>query len=194
NKQQTYIAITLGPITRIIQSAQSTKELWAASYFFSYLAKKLIEYIQIKITQEDREEFLFPAVTGEMFKVTGGVGVFPDRYIFPSEEGDFEYLRNHVDNVLKYMAGNISEVLYTGAKKSNSANKVVKPADDYSLETIYTYLTQTLRIYFFEKAYPKETPKAEVVADCEYYLNVMENQDFFPSSENINYLQRFLKM
>ncbi|MFK1861157.1 type III-B CRISPR-associated protein Cas10/Cmr2 [Bacteroides fragilis] len=35
-----YIAITLGPITRTIEMAESTKELWAASYFFSYLAKK----------------------------------------------------------------------------------------------------------------------------------------------------------
>lgn len=30
-----YIAITLGPITRTIEMAESTKELWAASYFFS---------------------------------------------------------------------------------------------------------------------------------------------------------------
>lgn len=38
-----YIAITLGPITRTIEMAESTKELWAASYFFSYLAKKIVE-------------------------------------------------------------------------------------------------------------------------------------------------------
>ena len=35
-----YIAITLGPITRTIEMAESTKELWAASYSSLILLKK----------------------------------------------------------------------------------------------------------------------------------------------------------
>ena len=34
-----YIAITLGPITRTIEMAESTKELWAASYSLILLKK-----------------------------------------------------------------------------------------------------------------------------------------------------------
>ena len=45
-----YIAITLGPITRTIEMAESTKELWAASYFFSYLAKKIVEPLLVHNT------------------------------------------------------------------------------------------------------------------------------------------------
>ena len=39
----TCIALTLGPITRVISLAQTTRGMWAASYLFSYLAKHIIE-------------------------------------------------------------------------------------------------------------------------------------------------------
>lgn len=79
NIEKKYIALTLGPITRTIGLAESTKELWAASYFFSYLAKKVI------FPFRDRN-FLLPLVDEQMFGTSNGAGVFPDRYIFEAQK------------------------------------------------------------------------------------------------------------
>ena len=58
-----YIAITLGPITRTIEMAESTKELWAASYFFSYLAKEIVELHGGRIYAEsDMKETTFSVI------------------------------------------------------------------------------------------------------------------------------------
>ena len=67
-----YIAITLGPITRTIEMAESTKELWAASYFFSYLAKKIVEPFVKK-----NRTFQLPLINEEMQKPHCGASLSP---------------------------------------------------------------------------------------------------------------------
>ena len=102
-----YIALTLGPITRTIEMAENTRSLWAASYLFSYLGKKIIEPFK------DRS-FLLPYISskqedGMFTDKFQGAGVFPDRYIFKAEEGDFDKLSEHVKDVLLKLAGRIGE-------------------------------------------------------------------------------------
>ena len=164
-----YLSITLGPITRIISLAESTKELWAASYFFSYLAKQLIKPFK-------EREFLLPKVNEEMWGQFHGAGVFPDKYIFKAEPDDFENLNSHVDNVLSIIAVNIG-------------NLIIKPAPE-----IYSFLKSTLKIYFFEKELSLNEKK-DIVKECEHTLNLIEMQDSFPSriEDGENFLSSLFK-
>ncbi len=41
-----YTAITIGPIIKSLSIAHKTRELWAASYLFSYLLKSIISTIK----------------------------------------------------------------------------------------------------------------------------------------------------
>ncbi|MEZ4885619.1 MAG: type III-B CRISPR-associated protein Cas10/Cmr2 [Chitinophagales bacterium] len=80
-----YIGITIGPIIRTISMARSTKELWAASYLFSYIMRSLIEEIGVG----DHERFITPYIGAQeaadiqsgAFNVHYGAGVFPDRMV-----------------------------------------------------------------------------------------------------------------
>lgn len=161
-----YIAMTLGPISRVISFAEKTKELWAASYLFSYLAKQLIQPFR-------QRKFLLPFLTPEMDRpaVTQGAGVYPDRYIFESCKDDFDKLCKQTDLVLGELATRI-------AGEINEHNMLVE-----------SYLRRTIKICFFEQSFNETTE--DVVAVCEQRLSFLECQDVYPLVEQQNYLQRF---
>lgn len=170
NIEKKYIALTLGPITRTIGLAESTKELWAASYFFSYLAKKVI------FPFRDRN-FLLPLVDEQMFGTSNGAGVFPDRYIFEAQKDDFEELNKHVDAVLHVISKNI-----------NSSLKI-----ESGVEKIYEFLKAYLKVFFVEKSFNVSLDRKQIVANCERTLNLLEMQETFPEKEKINYLYTFFR-
>lgn len=156
-----YIAITLGPITRVISLAKSTKELWAASYLFSYLAKQLIRPFK-------ERNFLLPYLDPRMDQpeVTLGAGVYPDRYIFEAQEGDFELLCKRVDQVLADLAIDIT------AKLSLKVD----------MGKVEAYLRHTLKFYFCELAFD-DSQVDQVVSLCEQRLATLECQDCYPLKE-----------
>lgn len=169
SQKEKYIAITFGPITRVISYAQSTKELWAASYLFSYLAKQVIEPFK------DRT-FLLPQIAEEMYnkKLTKGAGLFPDRYIFQAKDGDFEKLCDGCDKVYKQLGENIA----TAIKRPEEAI------------VITDYLKRTIKIYCLEKEF---SSSENIVHLCEDLLGAMELQDLFLQKESCNYLSCFFK-
>lgn len=165
-----YIAITLGPIFRVINLAESTKELWGASYLFSYMAKKIIEPFK------DRE-FLLPLIKSDMFsKSYNGAGLFPDRYIFKSDEGDFEKLKESVEFTFSNLSKGISKNI------------------DATENEVKDFLKSYLKVYCFEKE-PEEYDPKEVVRSFENSMNLIEMQDSFPSKmeDGKNYLKKYLE-
>ena len=155
-----YIALTLGPITRTIEMAENTRSLWAASYLFSYLGKKIIEPFK------DRS-FLLPYISSK--KEEGmftdrfqGAGVFPDRYIFEAKDGDFDKLSKHVGDVIRDIATEI--------------NRIINPVGKDEVNQIETYLKRYLKVYFLEKDY-KIADNKTVKDECEKSLSLLEMQD-----------------
>lgn len=149
-----YIALTLGPITRTIEMAENTRGLWAASYLFSYLGKKIIEPFK-------EREYLLPYISDEMFSKTfNGAGVFPDRYIFkvPNGVDDFTILKSHIEEVYDELVKKISPIV-------GNSNDVVKD-----------YLKKYLKIYFFEKDF-SDMSDIDIKTSCEKSLALLENQD-----------------
>ncbi len=91
-----YTALTIGPIISSLALAQRTKELWAASFFFSFLMEKIIE----NIPDNDKSAIILPKVDKSKLSVKSA-GIFPDRLILQSENGMFQELEQAVEAALK---------------------------------------------------------------------------------------------
>lgn len=90
-----YIALTIGPIYKTLSLAKKTRELWGGSYVFSYLMKKIIFRFR-------EREFVVPYVKDKtIFEPGREVGLFHDRFIFESKDGDRALLEETVQKVLK---------------------------------------------------------------------------------------------
>lgn len=168
---KTYIAITFGPISRVASYAKDTKGIWASSYLFSYIAKKVIEPFK---DNEGKRTFLLPALNEEMNNpaIIQGAGVYPDRYVLESQAGDFNRLCKSVQGMYTDLAEKISQVINEDEGK------------------IEAYLKRTIKVYAFEKSI--ETDK-DVVKSCEDLLAYMECQDIYPQKDPVNYLQLFFE-
>jgi len=95
-----YIALTIGPIYKTLKNAKKTRELWGGSYIFSYIMKQII------LRFKDRN-FIVPFVGDKSIFDTGKeVGLFHDRFIFASKDGDKEQLQKAIDEVLEGLSKN----------------------------------------------------------------------------------------
>ena len=77
---QKYTAINIGPIIPTLDMAHGPRELWAASYLFSYLMKCIIE-------QLPKDNIISPATFKKEEK--NGIGLYPDRVFI--KMGDASY-------------------------------------------------------------------------------------------------------
>ena len=72
NKAMKYTAINIGPILQTFSMVRKPKELWAASYMFSYLMKCIIDKLE-----ENNIEIISPAKLSSNADKT--IGLYPDR-------------------------------------------------------------------------------------------------------------------
>ena len=56
DSQKTYIAITIGPVVRTLMLTKKTRELWAASYLFSWIMKQLAS----ELRKDPQRVFIMP--------------------------------------------------------------------------------------------------------------------------------------
>lgn len=92
---QTYIAITIGPITKTFAQVRKTRELWAASYLFSLLSQSIIEKLSDKaIVMPYTGSVDIADKPFNMMQNKSGVGLFPDRIIYKATANDFTVLQD----------------------------------------------------------------------------------------------------
>ena len=72
-----YTAINIGPIGKTIGMARKPRELWAASYIFSFLMKRIIEALP------DKNAIVSPSI--DEAKMRTDVGLYPDRVYVKGE-------------------------------------------------------------------------------------------------------------
>lgn len=164
-----YIALTFGPITRVISLAKTTRGMWAASYLFSYLAKHIIEPFKDK-----PKSFLLPYLENKVFSgIFDGAGVFPDRYIFEATDNDFDTLARQVEKVLGELAEKIAP---------------------YDKDLAKEMLKQYLKVYFFKTSKEEEEGERAFIKRCEEQLALLERHDsFIPAvPQNKHYLSNFI--
>ena len=85
-----YTAINIGPILSTFTLVRKPRDLWAASYLFSFLMECIIEETNNKLEEEDIQVFS-PRLSLEKEKMYG-VGLYPDR-VYCTGSWDFKYHR-----------------------------------------------------------------------------------------------------
>lgn len=102
-----YIGLTTGPIDKTLAIARKTRELWGASYLFSYMMKELIKRLLEKGIEE--ENIIIPyALDLDNQQYAYGAGIYPDRLIFRSNEGDLKKLVETIAEVPRSISGKIA--------------------------------------------------------------------------------------
>lgn len=173
----TYIGLTIGPIFKTIDCAKETGELWGSSYMFSYIMKniihKLIEDTSIK------DGFIVPYVNKEeIFNTSTEVGLFHDRFIFKSNEGDFKKVSLVVKEVTDCFKKNVFDQL-----EKIHEGKV-------SQDLVYEYIDNYLKIYFLEV---EVKPNDNIILTVSKYLDALELREYFVDKEENPYLFEILK-
>jgi len=102
------IGITIGPITDTLLNMQRTRMVWAASYFFSYLAEEICKELPPALRANlivPSEDFVRESVRGKY-----GEGRFTDRiYLKANSAHDLDIIRSTIDSVLEKTATSIQE-------------------------------------------------------------------------------------
>lgn len=141
----TYTAITIGPIYDTMSKSQKTRELWASSYFFSYLMRDITKGLkskEFKVLIPGQNEIENPNFLG--------AGMYHDRIIISSEKSEKEII-DAVKSVMK-------DVLKKTAKKIHSDferlkdKKIGKEENsignyNFSEEEILNYLKNYIKLY-----------------------------------------------
>lgn len=181
--KQTYIALTIGPIYKTFQNVRKTRELWAASFCFSFIMRKINEYLRKNgINNHDfilpffDQKTTLPVIYDSSKKefIVKGYGMFPDRIIFKSKEGDILLLKKAIEFSFNELVDIITRV-------SSSPDK----------EKIRQFLDNYFQISYIEKTL-HDTTSENIILALSPYLDTLEQQNKFISVEHEkNYLYDF---
>ncbi len=159
-----YIGLTIGPLYKTMTRVRATRELWASSYIFSYIMKKMIEKLKVGT------EFIIPYTKDKtIFEKGQEVGLFHDRFIFKAKDDDFEKVENIKREVLHDLAEEISNII-----------------SEKSTGRIQQFLDRYFQIYFCEAEVEGEYK--EVNKQINDYLDSLELQVKFIKQDEKNYL------
>jgi len=169
----TYIGITIGRIYKTFQNVRRTRELWAASFCFSFIMRNINQ--QLRIQGIKPEDFILPYFEekekDKLFNLKG-FGFFPDRLIFKSKEGD---LKLSIDKSFELLSVEMEKVI------------------DCKKDEIAIYLKNYFQICFIEKSLD-DSENARVILALTPYLDTLEQQNKFQAVEpEPNLLFEFFK-
>jgi len=100
----TYLAITIGPIYKTILQARKTREIWIASYLFSLIMKEIVSELM------DKGHIILPAIPDEENDNLMGAGIYPDRLIMTLNNNPLDF-------------GLFLEKLYSKLNKTSGINR-----------------------------------------------------------------------
>ncbi|RXE57794.1 type III-B CRISPR-associated protein Cas10/Cmr2 [Acetivibrio mesophilus] len=167
-EMKTYIGITVGPIYKTMCGARDAGQLWGCSYIFSYIIKEIMKRIY---DLEPKRQFITPYVDGELFKKEkesySHIGIFHDRCIFESQEGDLEKVKEATEEVLELLSRNYS--------------------DDAKIKD---YINQYFQIYYVEKHIRADEKVFTIMTEC---LDSLELRQKYISIEEHNYVTSLFK-
>lgn len=96
-----YLAITIGPIFRTIKRARKTRELWAASYIFSLLMRRILQQLK-------NYQVIVPSIENvSLDDSPHGAGLWHDRCIVQLEGGTVPDVKSIIDATLDQIAADL---------------------------------------------------------------------------------------
>ena len=141
-----YIALTIGPIYKTLKNAKKPKDLFASSYIFSYIMKNIIKEFK------DRT-FITPYIKdGSIFDENSPVGLFHDRFIFVSIDGDLSKLEMIIINVCNDIASQLGlehyqvkeylQIHYFEKELDNSKNPILELTPYLDTKELFFQISQ----------------------------------------------------
>ena len=141
-----YIALTIGPIYKTLKNAKKPKDLFASSYIFSYIMKNIIKEFK------DRT-FITPYIKDEsIFDENSPVGLFHDRFIFESIDGDLSKLEMIIINVCNDIASQLGlehhqvkeylQIHYFEKELDNSKNPILELTPYLDIKELFFQISQ----------------------------------------------------
>jgi len=141
----TYLALTIGPIYKTLQNAKKPKELFVSSYVFSYIMREIIKEFK------DRK-FITPYIKDESVFKQSDIGLFHDRFIFQSQEGDLKKLEVTIEEVISYLAKDLDieakaikeylQIHYDEYEFDKSANPILEITPYLDTLELFNQVTQ----------------------------------------------------
>jgi len=155
-----YTAITVGPIIDTLSLSSSPAALWASSYMFSYITRKLCEDIVNKKLVESEEDIISPyySVNKEYDANKCGIGLYHDRIVF--KPMDTETVLDELNKCFQEVTKEISDLF------------------DVQSESWFEQYLQFHALNFESTANP--------ILDCSQYLDALELEKTFPVGEMRN--------
>ncbi len=101
----TYTAISIGPIYKTFSEVRKSRELWGASYLFSYITRQIIEQMKSKGLP------ILPFYPDDpSSEIDGlGAGFFSDRIIYQGDiKNEIEEIKNDIFNKLSTYSGTLT--------------------------------------------------------------------------------------
>jgi len=152
-----YYGITIGPIVETISKAQKTIEIWAASYIFSKMMKKIAYELK-----KQNVKFIIPFVNGEYQENDSGIGMYHDRIIFESDNLSIDKVNEIITNIKSEFAKDIASTLKEDEKKVNN----------YFQKYIKTYVVEV------ENCQNPILDIYQILDNIEYNNEIYEYEDF----------------
>lgn len=179
--KQTYTAITLGPLFETISKARSTKAVWAASYFFSWIMRNLLEavpggddYLIILPHFDVQQDFSLRA------------GLYPDRCFI---KGDcLSVLETSKTELINTLGENIYKNLSDHRKTHNQLKHFYN--DEHLEGKIKSYLKEYLRINILKTDVAADENESEILSE---FLDTSELQTKPLIAADIDYLNIFFE-
>jgi len=188
-KNNTYFALTIGPIYKTINASQRTRMLWGTSFLFSFLIRELAKLLktgelnevyhpECKITGNILIPFVGDDKTPpkewiENDHSIAGEGKYPDRILLHSKEGDFEKVQKAIEILISFLADEIATHL-------NVKGEVVQIEKD---------LIDYLQFYFIEKEIGIDE---NALLSLYRYLDTLELRTNYLAKDSNNYLFYYL--
>jgi len=148
----TYTAISIGPIFKTFAEVKKSRELWGASYLFSYITREIIE--QLKAKDMQRILPFYPDLPDEIDDL--GAGFFADRIIYEGDlKNEIEHIKNEVFGKLSTGSG-INSKLSTKSEINSelSTKSEIDDKDQHNLPK--KYLENYIRIAVITFTLPVE--------------------------------------
>jgi len=134
----TYLAFIIGPVYGTILKARRTRELWAASYMFSYLMKQITKELNTYGT------VLIPQGPSKEPKNLG-VGLYPDSIILEANrEVDLDYVIPKVQQVKETFIDKIINDLLT--KTSTDQGTSIAVVKDFKSDVLKSFLNDYFKV------------------------------------------------
>lgn len=197
NYDNTYVGLTIGPISKTIGHAKKTGELWGSSYIFSYIMKNIIK--ELRRGKGIKDRFIVPCVTDDViFNNSMEVGLFHDRFIFKSNEGDFEKVNDAVEKVKLHfkdevykMIEKINTIEIQGFQERLKEDNIRIDIKD----GVSSYIEKYFKIYFLEvEVDPNDKSEKDrnIILKVSKYLDALELKEQFVDEEETNYIFKIL--